>query len=113
MRRPGRSPTLLISVVGAGIIWSAAPVFSQQPDPAPAAPEAVESRAQAFQAVSGAREEGVSGAPLMLAAYGVVWLLVLAYVMRIGLLQKRTERELVRLEESVRRDGERGDVPGS
>ncbi|MGB0680223.1 MAG: CcmD family protein [Polyangiales bacterium] len=64
-----------------------------KPDEQPSA-----SRSTTFQAVEGPREAEVSGGALLLAAYGVVWLLLLLFVWRLGRLQRRLGRELHRLQ---------------
>lgn len=56
-----------------------------------------ESRSQAFVAVEGAVAEDIAGGPLMLGAYAVIWVLVLAYVFRIAHLHNKTQVELDRL----------------
>lgn len=59
---------------------------------------AAESRSQAFRAVEGSRTEDVPGGPLLIAAYGVAWILLLLFVLRLGRLHTMTARELDRLE---------------
>jgi len=56
-----------------------------------------ESRSQAFVAVKGAVAEDIAGGPLMLGAYAVIWVLLLAYIFRIAQLHNRTQAELDRL----------------
>ena len=63
-----------------------------------AAQDAGEDRATAFQAVEGAVQEDVPGGPLLVVAYGLVWLGVFAYLVRLVRLQSGTEREVTRLE---------------
>ncbi len=72
----------------------ASPVHAEDP---------AESRATSFQAVEGSRGEQVPGGPLMVSAYGVVMVLLLAYVARLGLLQRKTAAEVERLSVAIQR----------
>lgn len=54
----------------------------------------------AFRPVQGAEREQVPGGLMMVAAYGVVWLLLFAYIVHIGRLQARTQRDLERIEQA-------------
>jgi len=66
-----------------------------------------ESRSAEFRAMEGPPEDQVPGGALMVAAYGLVWLLVLLYVFRVGKLGAATARDVERLEKSLARgDGE-------
>jgi CcmD family protein len=65
------------------------------PDQAAETPE--ESRSQAFVAVEGAVAEDIEGGPLMLTAYAIIWVLMLAYVFRLAHLHNKTSVELTRL----------------
>lgn len=56
-----------------------------------------ESRATTFQAVEGPQKENVPGGPLLITAYGFVLAALLAYVARLGLMQRRTSAEVDRL----------------
>ncbi|MFT3923686.1 MAG: hypothetical protein QM778_14235 [Myxococcales bacterium] len=58
---------------------------------------AEESRATTFQAVEGPQKESVPGGPLLIGAYGFVLAALLAYVARLGLMQRRTAAEVERL----------------
>lgn len=60
-----------------------------------------EDRATAFRRVEGPQQEDVPGGPLLVAAYGVVWALILLYVLRLGMLQARVARDVSRLERSL------------
>lgn len=71
-------------------------------DSAPA--DAQDDRAASFQAVTGGVKEDISGAPLMLAAYAVVWVTLFGYVWRIHRLQRGVEANLERLERTVSRE---------
>jgi len=54
---------------------------------------APESRAQSFQAVEGATKEDVPGGPLLLGAYALIWILVFAYLLRLGRTLGRLEAQ--------------------
>lgn len=56
-----------------------------------------ESRSQAFVAVEGAVAEDIAGGPLLLTAYAIIWVLMLAYVFRLALLHNKTSAEIARL----------------
>ncbi len=87
----------LMLVVSLGM--TAGRVQAQQEEATATAPDqGASGRATAFRAVSGARTEQVSGLQLMVAAYGLIWFLVLAYVVRLAALQAASEREQRRLE---------------
>jgi len=66
--------------------------------PALAEDDAGEDRATAFQAVEGAVQEDVPGGPLLVVAYGLIWVGVFAYLLRLVRLQSGTDREVTRLE---------------
>jgi hypothetical protein len=72
------------------------------------AEDAAESRAAAFQAVEGSRGEQVPGGPLMVSAYGVVMVLLLGYVARLALLQRKTAAEVERLSSAIQRARSQG-----
>ena len=55
---------------------------------------------QQFRPVEGAPQDEVSGLGMMVAGYIVVWLLMLAFVMRMGLLHRKVERGLARLKDA-------------
>jgi hypothetical protein len=59
--------------------------------------DAAQERSQSFQAVQGASKENVPGGPLLVGAYGVIWALVLLYVIRLVRLQYRAQSDLARL----------------
>ncbi len=61
-------------------------------------------RATEFQAMEGARaEDAIPGGNLMIAAYGVVMLLLVGYIARLGMLQRRTSSDVARLSELIAR----------
>ena len=64
-------------------------------------------RAQTFQAVEGAVKEDVPGGPLLVGAYGLIWLVVFGYLVRLVRLQARTEAEVSRLDKALA-EGDRG-----
>jgi CcmD family protein len=105
MRRLRRAAT---TVFVFGALWLA-PGGSDLATPSvAAAQDASEERSQSFKAVEGAVKEDVPGGPLLVAAYGAIWVLVLGYLFRIVLLQQRSAAELQRLEQALaqRRPGE-------
>jgi CcmD family protein len=63
---------------------------------------AAEERAMAFEASEGAQTENIPGGALMIAAYGVVWLLVLGYVVSLGYRQARTSGDIERLRRDLK-----------
>jgi CcmD family protein len=58
-------------------------------------------RATSFEAVSGAVKEDVPGGPLLIAAYGLIWLAVFAYVFRLVRLQRGADENLARLQQDL------------
>lgn len=66
-----------------------------------AADEGTGDRAQAFQAVEGAVKEDVPGGPLLVAAYGLIWLVVFGYLVRLARLQSRTQADVARLDKAL------------
>jgi CcmD family protein len=72
------------------------------------AQDAAEDRSQAFRAVEGAVKEDVPGGPLLVAAYAIMWVFVLLYVVRLVRLQQRAERDVQRLEQVLSREAPRG-----
>lgn len=62
------------------------------------AQDAAEERATSFRAVQGAVKEDVPGGPLLVAAYAVIWVFVLLYVVRVVRQQQQSQRDLTRLE---------------
>jgi len=56
-----------------------------------------ESRATTFQAVEGPQKESVPGGALLVTAYGLVLAALLGYVVRLGLMQRRTSADVERL----------------
>ncbi len=72
--------------------------------PALAQEDAAAARSTAFQAVEGARpEDNVPGGKLMISAYGVVMVLLVGYVLRLGLLQRKTSADVERLTSLIKR----------
>lgn len=62
---------------------------------------AAESRAATFEAAQGAQAEEVPGGMLLIAAYGLIWLLLLGFVGSIAARQSRITREIARLREDI------------
>jgi cytochrome c oxidase assembly factor CtaG len=65
--------------------------------------DAAADRATAFRAVTGPEVEQVPGGPLMVSAYAVVLVLLVGYVGRLALLQKKTTAEVERLTQAIER----------
>jgi CcmD family protein len=63
--------------------------------------DAAESRAATFEAARGAQTEDVPGGALLIAAYGVIWLLLFGFIGSIAARQARTQRELARLRQDI------------
>jgi CcmD family protein len=68
------------------------------------AQQAAQERAQSFRAVEGAVKEDVAGGPLLLMAYGAIWVLLLLYLFRLVRQQQRAEGDLQRLERVLARE---------
>jgi hypothetical protein len=66
-----------------------------------AAQDSAEGRAASFEAVTGAVREDVPGGPLVVAAYALIWVAVLAYVFRLVRLHKNVDENLVRLQQDL------------
>lgn len=67
--------------------------------------DAAESRAATFEAARGAQLEELPGGSLLVAAYGVVFVLLLGYVVAIAFRQASTARELDRLRQDMKAQG--------
>lgn len=63
--------------------------------------DAAESRSAAFQAVEGPSSEQVPGGPLLIGAYGVILVLLIGYVARLGSLHGKNQLELERLSRAI------------
>jgi hypothetical protein len=75
------------------------------------AQEAAEDRSQSFRPIEGAVKEDVPGGPLLVAAYGSLWLFLLGYGFRLIRLQGRAEADVQRLERALARERPAG--PGA
>jgi hypothetical protein len=95
----------VLALAGFTVLGAAGELRADVPPPAPnpEAEDAAESRATSFQAVEGPTAEQVPGGMLLVAAYAVVLVLLVAYVGRLGSLQRRNQNELARLSEAVER----------
>jgi hypothetical protein len=60
-----------------------------------------DSRATTFQAVEGASKEQVPGGPLLVSAYAFVLVMLVGYVARLGLLQRKTAADVERLSQAI------------
>lgn len=67
-------------------------------------------RAATFQAVSGAQGEDVPGGPLMVAAYGVILVLLIGYVASLAMRQSQTDAQLARIAKAVEAKSGAGDT---
>jgi hypothetical protein len=74
----------------------AAPVSAQM-DEQPT----MEGQAMSFERVEGPDTENVPGGLMMVIAYAVIWLLLLGFVVRLGLLHRGTAGDVARLERSL------------
>lgn len=94
------------------VSFAAAPSAAQQPpeDPAATAADPQEDRASAFRAVRGPDAEQVPGGALLIGAYGAVFLLMLAYLWRLGRLHAANAEQLERLAQTL--EAARGDAEG-
>jgi CcmD family protein len=63
--------------------------------------DAAESRAATFEAAEGAQTEDVPGGSLLVGAYGVIWVLLLGYVVSLAFRQARTASDLERLRQDL------------
>lgn len=97
--------TLMGMLIPALHAW---PVLAQAGSPEAEGETAAESRSAAFQAVEGAVQEDIAGGPLLLATYGVIWLVLFAYVYRLVGIQRRTQGEL----DALRRELAEGAAQG-
>ncbi len=69
-------------------------------------------RASAFRSVSGPQVERVPGGQLLVAAYGIAWLLVLGFMWRVGRLGRQATADLTHLRRVI--DGpEKGTPKGT
>ncbi|MBO6934152.1 MAG: hypothetical protein JJ863_04235 [Deltaproteobacteria bacterium] len=85
----------------------AAPVLAQEAETEEASPE--ESRETSFQNVTGPQVEDVPGGALMIGAYGVAWFVLIGYVLRLAMLNRRTALEVDALHHAIRNATERND----
>ncbi|MCA9601538.1 MAG: hypothetical protein R3A78_03490 [Polyangiales bacterium] len=94
-------------LLGALSLGAGAGVAMAQPED-DGAESPADQRATSFQAVKGPTKETIPGGTLLVVAYGVVWLLVFGYVLRVGRLERRTAADLERLEKMLRSDANGG-----
>lgn len=87
----------MIGFLAALALWLCTAVTA----PAWAQEDAADSRATSFQAVQGAQREEVSGGALLVSAYAVVLVLLVAYVGRLGVMHKKTANEVERLSRAL------------
>jgi CcmD family protein len=77
---------------------------------APTTPD--EDRSMAFRAVDGALAEDVDGGALMVAAYGVILVLLLSYVLYLSRIQAGTSTEIARLRAAIEKQRGYRSKPG-
>jgi CcmD family protein len=75
-----------------------------------AAQDAATERATSFRAVEGAVQEDVPGGPLLVAAYAVIWVFVMLYVVRVVRHQQQSQRDLSRLEAQLEKAAKRAEA---
>jgi len=86
----------------------AALTYAQPPTSAASTQTSDDHDRTAFRPVQGAERDRAPGGLLLLVAYGLVWLLLLLYVVHIGRLQAKTQSELERLERALSAIGSPG-----
>lgn len=91
-----------VAWVAAAVLFGAA-CIGGTPVPAAAQEQVQEAdpqddRATAFRAVRGPEAEQVPGGTLLLAAYALVWVLLLLFVLRLAYLYAKTRRDMDALE---------------
>lgn len=80
------------------LLWAGTSVLALAEDGKSGEPEsAAESRSATFQAVEGSPGEQVPGGPLLVGAYAVILVALVAYVGRLGALHAKNRSELDRL----------------
>jgi len=117
MRRAGAITSIAAAIGLAGALSlpaalaPASAAAQDQAEPAAAQEESpAESRSTEFKAVEGAPPtKDVPGGPLLIGAYGAVWLLLLLFVVRLGRLQGRTMQDVERLERTLGVQDDDGD----
>ncbi|MCC7539918.1 MAG: CcmD family protein [Deltaproteobacteria bacterium] len=99
---------VFLAAVAAVVVSS--DVRAQDPAEAPAPGKAqpddrhmspAEARAQQFQRVEGPQTEAIAAGPLLVGAYGAIWVLLFGYLFLVARRQAATRAELVSLEKLV------------
>lgn len=75
------------------------------PVPEPAPTDDALGRSTEFRAMTGPATESVPGGTLLVAAYGVVWLLLFGYALRLGAMSRETRERLAALEKALEKAG--------
>ena len=94
--------TIVSIALAAALLWPviAVPVHVFAEDAAEEDP--LEDRAETFEAApAGAQTENIPGGMLMVVAYDIAWVLVLAYVVSLGFRQAKTQADLERLRQDL------------
>lgn len=96
---------LFRSLALVGVLFAASPGFAQEDTQAASATDGdSEDRATQFRTSAGPQVDRVPGGKLLIAAYGLAWLAILAFMwLRIDRQQKRATNELERLASVVDR----------
>lgn len=90
-------------LAGALFALGALPLAGQaQDDDGAGEVDAAEERAMQMEAAEpGAQTENIPGGMLMVSAYGIIWVVVLGYVLWLGFRQARLAGDLARLREDL------------
>jgi len=95
-----------VFLLGSLIFWQQADsAQGQQSSDAALKPMTESGNVTYFRTVEGPVRDQIPGGLLLLAAYGLVWLLLLLYVAHVGRLQTQAQRELDRLEQWLSKAG--------
>jgi hypothetical protein len=98
LKRSSTAAQVAAAALALAVPVLAAPVLAQAPADTGAPEAAPDQRAQSFEAVQGAVKEDVPGGPLLVMGYGILWVALLVYLIRLVRLQQRTQHDLARLE---------------
>ena len=101
---------LVSGFVLAATLLAAPSAFAESPPPevdttTQAGETPAEERAAQFVGVEGPEAESVPGGALLLAAYAIVWVLLVLFLIRMRRLQSQTAEELERLSAESRASG--------
>lgn len=94
---------VLLWVIGSGLLGLVPAAALAEETAAAEEKDAASDRSAAFRAVQGPDSEQVPGGTLLISAYAVVMVLLVGYVGRLGLLQRKTNAEVARLTATIER----------